>query len=61
MKLKDLLNESTVTEDTLRQAMAESGKTKATDLKNYIKIRFPNHGFSPKEITAIVKDFRDTL
>jgi len=62
MKLSELLiNESTVTEDTLRQAMAESGKSSARDLKSYIQRRFPDAPFSAKEITAIVKEFRTTL
>jgi len=51
----------TVSEQKLREAMAMSGKTKASDLKNYIKVKFPDHGYTTKEITQIVKEFRETL
>jgi len=67
MKLGELLNKNTInensniTEDVLRQAMAESGKTRANDLKAYLKYKFPDMPFTAKELTAIVKEFRTTL
>jgi len=67
MKLSELLNKnalnenSNITEDVLRQAMAESGKTRANDLKAYLKHKFPDMPFTAKELTAIVKEFRTTL